>query len=248
MNEEIMEPITEPEEEAQTPAQEPEEPQGGPEEALPGAQAPDGDESLPDGAQLRRIAEAAARLTLLRQQQWEAAAGEDLLLARAIRSAHPGADTQEILSGLNRQRDEQAAQRLNMTSEELEQLRDSLRTRRDSERARSDFARELLRQEEDVRRNLPDFDLAGTISASPAFRALILAGEPVEKALAYLNPEQYARLAESRVAERIRKRCARAQPLSAAGRPHTPVTVDTMTEAELRRIDDKLKRGEHVKI
>ncbi len=205
-------------------------------------------EALPGEEELRRMAEVAARMTLMRQQQWEQAAGEDLMLARALRRAHGGQDTQEILARLNAERDRQAAERLNMSPEELTAIRDGLTRRRDQNKARSEFARELMRQEAQVRSLRPDFDLAAAIEGSPAFRALILAGEPVARALAYLDPEGARREAEREVAERIRRRSRRAQPMNAAGRPARPLSIDTMTEAELRRIDDKLKRGEHVRI
>lgn len=216
------------------------------------------EEQIPEEAQteeeraeqerLLEVAELAARLTLMKRRAWEEEAGEDLLLARELRRLHEGESAQEILAQLNEARDRQAAQRLNLPPEELIALRERLTRRREQQEARHRFAEALMRQEEEMRRIQPDFDLTQCIRSSPAFRALILAGEPVERAMGYLYPEAGRRLAEQQVAERMRRRAGRPHSLSAPGPRGRQATVDTMSEAELRRIDEKLKRGEHVRL
>ena len=165
-----------------------------------------------------------------------------------MRRLHEGESVQEILAQLNEARDRQAAERLNLEPEELMALREQLMRRREQQDARHRFAQTLIAQEEVMRRVKPDFDLTECIRRSPAFRALILAGEPVERAVAYLDPEAGRRLAEQEVAQRMRRRASRPRSLSAPGPSRRQVTVDTMSEAELRRIDEKLKRGEHVRL
>ena len=136
---------------------------------------------------------------------------------------------QEILAQLNEARDRQAAERLNMNPEELMALRERLMRRREQQDARHRFAQTLIAQEEVMRRVKPDFDLTECIRRSPAFRALILAGEPVERAVAYLDPEAGRRLAEQEVAQRMRRRASRPRSLSAPGPSRRQVTVDTMS-------------------
>ena len=197
---------------------------------------------------LMEVAELAARLTLVRQSQWEQEAGEDLMLARELRRLHAGEDTAQILAHLNEARDRQAACRLGMLPEELMQLREKLLTRREQIRSRHRFAQNLLQQEAKMRMTVPEFDLAEHVRCYPAFRALILVGEPVERALAYLNPEIGRKMAEQQIAQRMRRRAGRPKTLSAPGPSRRQITVDTMSEADLRRIDEKLKRGEHVRL
>lgn len=206
------------------------------------------EEEREERERLMEVAELAARLTLMHQAAWEEEAGEDLILAREVRRLHEGESVQEILAKLNEARDRQAAERLNMDPEELMALREQLMRRREQQDARHRFAQALIAQEEVMRRVKPDFDLAECIRRSPAFRALILAGEPVERAAAYLDPEAGRRMAEQEVAQRMRRRASRPRSLSAPGPSRRQVTVDTMSEAELRRIDEKLKRGEHVRL
>ena len=206
------------------------------------------EEEREERERLMEVAELAARLTLMHRQAWEEEAGEDLILARELRRLHEGESVQEILAQLNEARDRQAAERLNMNPEELMALRERLMRRREQQDARHRFAQTLIAQEEVMRRVKPDFDLTECIRRSPAFRALILAGEPVERAVAYLDPEAGRRLAEQEVAQRMRRRASRPRTLSAPGPSRRQVTVDTMSEAELRRIDEKLKRGEHVRL
>ena len=206
------------------------------------------EEECEERERLLEVAELAARLTLMHQRAWEEEAGEDLILARELRRLHEGESVQEILAQLNEARDRQAAERLNLEPEELMALREQLMRRREQQDARHRFAQALIAQEEAMRRMRPDFDLTECIRRSPAFRALILAGEPVERAAAYLDPEAGRRMAEQEVAQRMRRRASRPRSLSAPGPSRRQVTVDTMSEAELRRIDEKLKRGEHVRL
>ena len=85
------------------------------------------------------------------------------------------------------------------------------------------------------------------MNASPAFRALLLAGEPVDRALDYVRPERGARRAEAEAMDRIRRRNARPDPMARSGASAAP-DVSAMTEDELRRIDERVKRGERVVI
>lgn len=104
----------------------------------------------------------------------------------------------------------------------------------------------LIEQEDRIRASEPDFDLYALLNESPPFRALILIGEPVEKALRYVRPEQEAQRAEAAVLERIRKRTLRPAGIDSRNRSAEPDPAERLDEDELRRIDALLKRGQKV--
>ena len=91
----------------------------------------------------------------------------------------------------------------------------------------------------------PGFTLEGGFEASPDFKRLCLAGwDPVQAYELTLGREQDGREAIDRTRQR---RSARPNPAPAGG---GGVRLDfrNMTEANFKRIDARLKRGEHVRI
>ncbi|NLG25501.1 MAG: hypothetical protein GX558_09105 [Clostridiales bacterium] len=201
-------------------------------------------------------AQAAERLADAQAGAWDSAAAEDLMLARELRRRYGDIDAGEALRALTNLRDRgaDAAEAADGAPAEpmpdaaaIDEARRHLAQTRARDEARAQFVRSLLKQEEAVRREHPDFDLARAIEQSPAFRALILAGEPVGRALDYLRPDEAMARAEQRVAERIRRRSLAPRPIvSANGRAGAGVA--DMSDAQLRAIDEKLKRGERVYI
>jgi len=157
---------------------------------------------------------------------WTEEAGDDLLVARELHKAHPDADISGLLAQVIELRERQST---------LER-----------ERQRAEFVRNLREQEDAIRADDPDFDLLSAISQSPALRALILSGEPLERALHYVDPERMRQKIEREIIERIRRRNARPQPMDAANARARPIDLDSMSEDELRRIDERVKRGERV--
>ena len=116
----------------------------------------------------------------------------------------------------------------------------------ESEQRQLDFARSLLTQEDSIRQQRPDFDLEKLLREEGAFRALILAGESVERALAYIEPEAGAKRVEMEVIERIKRRNARPQPIGTANRQPERSAEERLSEEEMGRIDAQLKRGHKV--
>ncbi|MEA4898314.1 hypothetical protein ACH6CV_11535 [Bacillota bacterium Meth-B3] len=115
-----------------------------------------------------------------------------------------------------------------------------------SEQRQLAFARSLLAQEDAILKTRPDFDLEGMLREHSAFRALVLAGEPVERALNYVSPGEDERQVERAVLERIRRRATRPQPMGSANRPARPSAQERLSEEEVARIDAQLKRGQKV--
>ena len=106
--------------------------------------------------------------------------------------------------------------------------------------------RSILEQESEIRKEVPDFEVEAMMRQSPAFRALVLIGEPVNRALEYAEPERAAKRIEEEVLSRIRKRNLRPAPIAAQNPAPEPSPEDRLTGEEIRRIDALLKRGEKV--
>jgi hypothetical protein len=161
-----------------------------------------------------------------RAPDWTDEAGDDLLVARALQREHPQIDLRALLAQVIELRERQSTLA--------------------RERQRAEFVRDLREQEDALRLSEPDFDLLEAISRYPAFRALILSGEPVERAFNYIDPERLRRASEQAIVERIRLRNARPQSIGAANASAQPIDPANMSEEELRRLDERVKRGERV--
>lgn len=100
-------------------------------------------------------------------------------------------------------------------------------------------------------RDLPGENVEEVLE-NPVFQALISAGEPVDKALAYLSlEEQIARAREETHRETLRAIAARQNRpavLHAPGGEPANAQVGHLPDAVVKAIDQRLKRGEHVRI
>lgn len=115
-----------------------------------------------------------------------------------------------------------------------------------SQQRQLEFARHLLEQEDAIKKTRPDFDLEQMLREQSAFRALILAGEPVERAMAYVEPGEGVRKVEMEVVERIKRRGTRPQAMGSANRPPERSVEERLDDEEMGRIDAQLKRGHKV--
>ena len=157
---------------------------------------------------------------------WAEGAGEDLIAAREVQRINPDLDWPTILGHVTKWREG--------------------RTEFEMDRLRLEYVKSLREQEDAIREGEPEFDLSRAVGESPALRALILAGEPVARALEYAEPERAARRIEREVLERIRRRNARPEPIGAANGAEARFDPAGMTEGELRRLEERVRRGERV--
>lgn len=202
-------------------------------------------------AKISEMASAAMQFALNRQRAWEQDAGEDLSLAREIRKIFAGEDAQTILERIARQQEPprlKQAQEQSADERQLTQIRDELLAQKRARDERVAFARDLARQEAEIRLESEQFDLEQAMASSPAFRALVLSGEPVSRALDYIEPERRDQRVERALTERIRRRGLRPEGIGQANRPSVQAEDAQMSEEQLRAIDARLKRGEKVYI
>ena len=108
----------------------------------------------------------------------------------------------------------------------------------------------LEREIGELREEDPSFDL-GAAMKMPAFRALVEAGEPLRRAHEYVNADRLKERAreEARMEmmQNIRARGGRPAALRTQG-GFAGADVAKLSEAALRRIDERLKRGERVRL
>jgi len=112
------------------------------------------------------------------------------------------------------------------------------------------LARQWLDEEERIRLDEPEFDLLEAVAGSAAFRALVLAGESVGSAWRYSTMDQRLKEAEKlggeRMLRRLRENAARPVPMAAGGASANGSDAARLSDEEMRRIDERLKRGEKV--
>ncbi len=112
--------------------------------------------------------------------------------------------------------------------------------------------RRLMAEEEELRRSEPGFDLLQAVQQHPALRALLAAGEPLQRAWGYVRMDERMRDArragEEDVVRRIRERQALPEALAPGAAGEAGRDVARMSAQEIRRIDERLRRGEHVRL
>lgn len=112
------------------------------------------------------------------------------------------------------------------------------------------FLRRIQQGEQKVLAIDPDFDLGREMARNPMFGLMLAQGVEVERAYAFFHPETAeARLrkrVEAEVLERLRMRNNRPEALRAGNNSTVHRDVSRMSEADLMRIDQRVKRGERV--
>ena len=112
------------------------------------------------------------------------------------------------------------------------------------------FLRRVQQGEQKVLAIDPDFDLGREMARNPMFGLMLAQGVEVERAYAFFHPETAeARLrkrVEAEVLERLRMRNNRPEALRAGNNSTVHRDVSRMSEADLMRIDQRVKRGERV--
>ena len=112
------------------------------------------------------------------------------------------------------------------------------------------FLRRIQQGEQKVLAIDPDFDLGQEMARNPMFGLMLAQGVEVERAYAFFHPETAeARLrkrVEAEVLERLRMRNNRPEALRAGNSSAVHRDVSRMSEADLMRIDERVKRGERV--
>lgn len=108
----------------------------------------------------------------------------------------------------------------------------------------------LFREEEEIREDLPDFDVVEFAGSSELVAALIGLGYPlkdiVEEFGGEARMERVREQTEREVLERIRARNAMPAPVGGYGQAETEQSVRAMTDAQIEAIDRAVRAGKRV--
>jgi hypothetical protein len=121
---------------------------------------------------------------------------------------------------------------------------------RDAEGAGAqEFVARMNREEEEMQRENPEFDLAGEMNANPLFALMAASGLPLKRVYGFFHSDEaegeLRKRVEREVIERIRARNLRPAPLDNSGRGASR-DISRMSEDEILQIDARVKRGEKV--
>lgn len=162
----------------------------------------------------------------------------DRALAEQLRSQYGDASDEEIINQLSIHRIREQAGQLGIDPDAAQALHSGDMTA---------FARSLLQQEEALLEDYPDFQLEAALNDG-FVRMLVATGAPLKRVAEYIGMdarlEQAKAQARSEVIAGIRARSGRPSP-EAPGSPDAP---QGMSDSEVRRIDERLKRGERVRV
>lgn len=108
-----------------------------------------------------------------------------------------------------------------------------------------DFIASIKVQEEILRQDLPELDLATEMEQYPLFAMMLAYGENLFDVYGYFHPEFTEKRMEENVMSRIQKRNMR--PKSIKSRPEaSSVNVENLSDEEMAEIDRRVRRGEKV--
>jgi len=118
------------------------------------------------------------------------------------------------------------------------------------ERLSAERVEGLFREEEEIREDLPDFDVVEFAGSSEMVAALIGLGYPLKDIVEEFGGEarmqQVREQTEREVLERIRARNAMPAPVGGYGQAETEQSVRTMTDAQIEAIDKAVRAGKRV--
>ncbi len=185
----------------------------------------------------REIDAAMGRRLRRERERWEKRHGRALMLEQALGDA-----------GMEEAVAQALASRMRLDAQDVLAAMMDAASPEDLRREAQNAA--LLRQACAMRERNPEFDLSAAMQ-NGALRALVEAGEPLEKAYAYVNLEQTLQRerdgAQQELMRSIAARGMRPAPLHGRG-GFAGADFANMPEEALRSIDERLRRGEKVRV
>lgn len=110
-----------------------------------------------------------------------------------------------------------------------------------------EFLAEIKVQEDELKRNIPDFDLAAEIEKNPMFAVMLSFNEPMERVYEYFNPEYVYREIEKEILERIKSRNLRPAPVEQRGKAGG-FDINNLSRKDMEEIDKRVRRGERIEL
>lgn len=108
-----------------------------------------------------------------------------------------------------------------------------------------DFVAAIKAQEEMLKADIPELNLAQEMENEPLFATMLACGENLYDVYSYFHPEFLEKRMEETVMARIQKRNLR--PSAMKSRPSSSnVSIENLSEKEIADIDARVRRGEKI--
>ncbi len=110
-----------------------------------------------------------------------------------------------------------------------------------------EFLAEIKVQEEELKKLIPEFDLAAEIEKNPMFAVMLSFKEPMGKVYEYFNPEYLYREIEKEILDRIKSRNLRPEHVEQRGKSGG-YDVSSLSAKDIEEIDKRVRRGERIEL
>lgn len=110
-----------------------------------------------------------------------------------------------------------------------------------------EFLADIKFQEEELKKEIPEFNLADEIEKNPMFAVMLSFKEPMAKVYGYFNPEVVYKEIEQDILERIKARNLRPAHVEQRGKSKG-VDVNSLSASDIAEIDKRVRRGERVEL
>lgn len=110
-----------------------------------------------------------------------------------------------------------------------------------------EFLANIRYQEEELKKQVPEFDLGAEIEKNPMFAVMLSFNEPLQQVFAYFNPEIVYREMEKDILERIKSRNLRPDHVEQRGKAGG-FDVNNLSSKDMAEIDKRVRRGERIEL
>lgn len=114
------------------------------------------------------------------------------------------------------------------------------------------FLTEVIRAEEEIRKEDPYFDLGEELKRNPMFALMIANGYDAKRVYEFFYPIRHRgnlkKAVEREIMDRIRLRNTRPQTMGTANAAMSVRDISKLSDDEIRQIDARIKKGERVRL
>jgi len=189
------------------------------------------------------------------RKKWEKEHEVELSLARHLKSMY-GDDINRIIEELDNKQAEKLSDEWGIPFEmakefiEFRKLKNnpSLFVQQDQTNNEDTLVDDLVKQETELKREIPDFDIVVEMNNNPTFMNLVLNGVSVKNAYYACYPEKIQKTIEQKIIQQIKNRNVKPSEITQQTGSTTKIDVNALTPQQLAELSRRARMGERIEL
>lgn len=107
---------------------------------------------------------------------------------------------------------------------------------------------DLAKQEAELKKEIPDFDIVAEMNNNPVFMNMVLNGVPVKNAYYACYPEKIQKVIEQKVIQQIKSRNVKPSEITQQTGSTTKIDVNALTPEQLAELSRRARMGERIEL